>query len=166
MPAGDNQQLEDQKLRRQQQQPPPQQQSSEGAQASTTSEPSPAAAAAAAAAAATSAPASARPTMLSRLASGASWLLLGATFACAYLQGSMFASTKDSATVWGVVIGFAAYFAWLAVDLDEETRADELAEEEEVMAERAEQSLSEDEEQESGEEGEAGVCVPAHDKMD
>lgn len=64
------------------------------------------------------------PPLASRLSSWASWLLIGTVFAGAFIQGSDFASTKDTATVWGAVIGFAAYFAWLAVDLDEQAIED------------------------------------------
>lgn len=48
-----------------------------------------------------------------------SWLLLGFVFAAAGYQGADFASTKPVATVWGGVIGLAAFFAWLAVDEEE-----------------------------------------------
>ena len=54
----------------------------------------------------------------------AAWALLLGLFACAYVQGADFASTKDSATVFGCVIGLAAFFAWLAVEDDEEEDED------------------------------------------
>ena len=52
------------------------------------------------------------------------WLLLSAVFAAAYVQGTEFAATKDSASGWGGVIGLSAFFAWLAVDYDEEEVAE------------------------------------------
>ena len=66
--------------------------------------------------------------------------------------------TKDTATVWGVVIGFAAYLAWLAVDLEEEAKVEGV----EPHADQDDEESGE----ESGEEGEAAVRVHAHDKMD
>ena len=60
----------------------------------------------------------------STLASAVAWLLLSAVFAAAYVQGTEFAATKDSASVWGGVIGLSAFFAWLAVDYDEEEVAE------------------------------------------
>lgn len=59
--------------------------------------------------------ASARPTRVAYLA----WTLLAIVFAAAYASGSNFASTKDSATLWGALIGVAAFLAWLAVDMGE-----------------------------------------------
>ena len=56
---------------------------------------------------------------LARYAFYTAWGLITVVFACAYWQGADFASTKDSATVWGAIIGLAAFFAWLAVDDDE-----------------------------------------------
>ena len=57
----------------------------------------------------------------------AAWTLLVGLFACAYVQGSEFASTKETATVFGCVIGLAAFFSWLAVEDDdyEEDEEDE-----------------------------------------
>lgn len=48
------------------------------------------------------------------------WGLLLFVFACAYVQGAEFASDKQSATVFGCVIGLAAFFSWLAVEDDPE----------------------------------------------
>ena len=96
--------------------------------------------------------------MLARFSNYAAWMLLAAAFAAAYWQGSEFASTKDTATVWGVVIGFAAYFAWLAVDLEEEAKV--------KGVEPHDDQDDEESGEESGEEGEAAVRVHAHDKMD
>ena len=48
------------------------------------------------------------------------WGLLLFVFACAYVQGADFASDKQSATVFGCVIGLAAFFSWLAVEDDPE----------------------------------------------
>ena len=67
----------------------------------------------------------------STLASAVAWLLLSAVFAAAYVQGTEFAATKDSASVWGGVIGLSAFFAWLAVDYDEEEVAEGSSEGEE-----------------------------------
>ena len=36
------------------------------------------------------------------------------------LQGADFASTPTSAIAWGSVIGMAAFFAWLSVDINDE----------------------------------------------
>ena len=47
--------------------------------------------------------------------------MLALVFAAAGCQGADFASTKPTATVWGGVIGLAAFFAWLAVDEEEAT---------------------------------------------
>ena len=57
----------------------------------------------------------------------AAWTLLLGLFACAYVQGAEFASTKETATVFGCVIGLAAFFSWLAVEDDdcEEDEEDE-----------------------------------------
>jgi len=55
----------------------------------------------------------------------AAWLLLLGLFACAYVQGAEFASTKESATVFGCVIGLAAFFSWLAVEDDDEDDEDD-----------------------------------------
>ena len=57
----------------------------------------------------------------------AAWTLLVGLFACAYVQGAEFASTKETATVFGCVIGLAAFFSWLAVEDDdcEEDEEDE-----------------------------------------
>ena len=55
----------------------------------------------------------------------AAWTLLLGLFACAYVQGADFASTKESATVFGCVIGLAAFFSWLAVEDDDEDGDDE-----------------------------------------
>ena len=41
-------------------------------------------------------------------------------FAAALWHRTDFASTKDTATAWGAIIGLAAFFAWLAVDIEEE----------------------------------------------
>jgi hypothetical protein len=49
--------------------------------------------------------------------------VLGVVFAAALWQGSDFASTKDSSTLWGASLGLAAFFAWLAVDVEEEMEA-------------------------------------------
>ena len=49
----------------------------------------------------------------------AAWSVIGLVFAAAAVQGSDFASTKQSASIWGGVIGLAAFFAWLAVDEEE-----------------------------------------------
>ena len=62
------------------------------------------------------------------------WGTLAVVFVAAYWQGAAFASTKESATVWGGVLGLAAFFAWLAADADEEGEG----EEEEVWGEEAE----------------------------
>ena len=62
---------------------------------------------------------------LARVSSYCAWGLLSVVFAFAYYQGADFASTKDSATVWGGVIGLTAFFAWLAVDEEEVDRDDE-----------------------------------------
>jgi predicted NAD-dependent protein-ADP-ribosyltransferase YbiA (DUF1768 family) len=70
---------------------------------------------------------------LAKLSFLAAWAILGVVFVVAYLQGPQFASTKDTATVWGALIGLAAFFAWLAVDED-----DEGTEEDEQDARRAE----------------------------
>lgn len=48
------------------------------------------------------------------------WGTLAVVFSVAYVQGEAFASTKDSATVWGGVIGLAAFFAWIAVEDDDD----------------------------------------------
>ena len=63
------------------------------------------------------------PSFWAPVCSRIAWGLLATVFGCAFYQGSEFASDKDSATLWGVVIGLAAYFAWLAVDLDEEANS-------------------------------------------
>ena len=55
----------------------------------------------------------------------AAWTLLLGLFACAYVQGPEFASTKNTATVFGCVIGLAAFFSWLAVEDDEDEDEDE-----------------------------------------
>ena len=52
------------------------------------------------------------------LAYAASWTLLFGIFAVAIYQGADFARTKETATVWGCVIGLAAALAWLAVDAE------------------------------------------------
>ena len=67
----------------------------------------------------------------STLASAVAWLLLSAVFAAAYVQGTECAATKDSASVWGGVIGLSAGFAGLAVDYDEEEVAEGSSEGEE-----------------------------------
>ncbi len=54
----------------------------------------------------------------------AAWTLLLGLFACAYVQGAEFASTKETATVFGCVIGLAAFFSWLAVEDDDEDDED------------------------------------------
>ena len=43
----------------------------------------------------------------------ASWGILLVLFVCAYVQGPDFASTKESATVFGCAIGVTAFFSWL-----------------------------------------------------
>ena len=48
------------------------------------------------------------------------WSLLAVIFAAALWHRTDFASTKDTATAWGAIIGLAAFFAWLAVDIEEE----------------------------------------------
>ena len=48
----------------------------------------------------------------------AAWLIIAFVYGMAYTQGSEFASTKKEATFFGCVIGLAAFFAWLGVDLD------------------------------------------------
>ena len=53
--------------------------------------------------------------MFSSVSVVAAWSTLCVVFACAWVYGNEFASTKESATVWGGVIGLAAFFAWLAV---------------------------------------------------
>jgi hypothetical protein len=55
----------------------------------------------------------------------AAWTLLLGLFACAYVQGAEFASTKETATVFGCVIGLAAFFSWLAVEDDDEDDEDD-----------------------------------------
>ena len=52
-----------------------------------------------------------------------SWAVLGIVFLAALWQGSEFASTKNSSTFWGASLGLAAFFAWLAVDIEEEAEA-------------------------------------------
>ena len=54
-----------------------------------------------------------------RFASHAAWALIGTIFAAACRQGADFASTKEAATAWGVLIGVAASCAWLAMDESE-----------------------------------------------
>lgn len=60
-----------------------------------------------------------KPSVAALLSSHASWAILGVVFAAAIWQGADFASTKPAATAWGAVIGLAAFFAWLAVDVEE-----------------------------------------------
>ena len=79
-------------------------------------------------------PPSKSSSTLAKLSFCASWGILGVVFCVAYLQGAQFASTKETATVWGALIGLAAFFAWLAVDEDD-ADADE---EEEQRANQAE----------------------------
>ena len=68
-----------------------------------------------------------------QLAHASAWAVLAAVLVAAWWQGSDFASTKSTATFWGAVIGLAAFFAWLAVDLPDEKdkEADGDSEEEE-----------------------------------
>ena len=68
-----------------------------------------------------------------QLAHASAWAVLAAVLVAAWWQGSDFASTKSTATFWGAVIGLAAFFAWLAVDLHDEKdkEADGDSEEEE-----------------------------------
>ena len=68
-----------------------------------------------------------------QLAHASAWAVLAAVLVAAWWQGSDFASTKPTATFWGAVIGLAAFFAWLAVDLpdDKDEEADGDSEEEE-----------------------------------
>ena len=49
----------------------------------------------------------------------AAWATLAIVYAAAYALGSEFASSKNSATVFGCVIGLAAFFAWLGVEEEE-----------------------------------------------
>ena len=69
--------------------------------------------------AAPAAPAAATVTA-ARTSQGVAWLLLGVIAVAAAVQGSDFASTKPTATAWGALIGVAAFFGWLAVDIEEE----------------------------------------------
>jgi len=46
------------------------------------------------------------------------WLLLALVLSVAAFQGAAFASTKHTATVWGGVIGLAAFFIWIAAEAD------------------------------------------------
>lgn len=54
----------------------------------------------------------------------AAWALLGVVFVAAYAQGPEFASTKETATAFGALIGLASFFAWLAVEEDEDEGED------------------------------------------
>lgn len=70
-------------------------------------------------------PSAARSSLLARVSFWCAWALLGLVFACAYVQGAAFAATKDSATVWGALIGLAAFFAWLSVDEEDHDDGDD-----------------------------------------
>ena len=59
------------------------------------------------------------PEELSAAFSAFAWCLLGGTFAFAIAQGADFASSRETATAWGAVVGLGAFCAWLSVDLDE-----------------------------------------------
>ena len=64
-------------------------------------------------------------TFVANLSLALFWIIIAGIGAAAYLQGDQFASTKDSATVVGVFIGLAAFFAWVAVD-EEPPELDEI----------------------------------------
>ena len=84
----------------------------------------------------------------------AAWGLLCLVFAAAYIQGAAFASSKESASVWGVVIGLAAFCAWLAVAAEEDAEEDEEDEEEDEWDDGDE--AGEEEGEEEGEEAGEG----------
>ena len=56
-----------------------------------------------------------RPT-LSGACSVIAWAILAWVFVCACVQGKEYASSSESATVYGVALGLAATFAWLGVE--------------------------------------------------
>ena len=64
-------------------------------------------------------PAPGTPPPLARAFHYGAWALLGLVFAAAAFQGADFASHKFSASLWGGIIGLAAFLAFLAVDEEE-----------------------------------------------
>ncbi|KAL1519467.1 hypothetical protein AB1Y20_022987 [Prymnesium parvum] len=52
----------------------------------------------------------------------AAWGLLISAFTTAFCQGPRFANDKESALLWGSVIGLASFFAWLAIENDDGRR--------------------------------------------
>ena len=57
---------------------------------------------------------------LQRFSQIAFWSIISGICATAYIQGEAFGADKQSATIVGGLIGVASFFAWLAVDEDED----------------------------------------------